>query len=65
MFERCKQQRFPLEVSNRLFVQGRIEMRFDHLLHRARGVAQVSILGQVDGAHAAAANAAHNLVAGV
>jgi hypothetical protein len=44
-------------------MQHRVEMGLDHFLHSAWSVAQVSILGEVDRAHTAAANPAHNLIA--
>ena len=56
---------FAFEVADRFFVQRRIEMRLNHLFHGARRVAQISVLRQVNCAHAAAADAAHNLVAGI
>ena len=65
MLERSQQQRLAFEVADRFFVLRRIEMRLDHLLHRARCVAEIAILGEINRAHAAAADASHNLVAGV
>src|SRR6185295_7645939 len=63
MLERREQQRLALEVADRFFVLRRIEMRLDHFLYGAWRVAEVSILGQINRAHAAAADASHNFVA--
>ena len=63
MFERRQQQRLAFEVADRLFVLRGIEVRLDHLLDGARRVAEIAILREIDRAHAAATDAAHDLVA--
>ena len=63
MLEGGEQQRLAFEIGNRLFVLRLVDVRFDHLLDRARRVAKVAILRQINGAHAAAANPFDNLVA--
>ena len=42
-----------------------VEVRFDHFFDRARSVAKIAILCEINRAHAAAANATNDLVAAV
>jgi hypothetical protein len=63
MLKRGQQERFAFEVVDGLVVLRNVYVRFNHLFDGARRVAQVSILRQIDCAHAAAADATHNLVA--
>ncbi len=62
VFERGEEHRLALEVVDGLLVLPLVEVRLHHLLDGARRVAEVAVFGEVDGAHAAAADLADDLV---
>ena len=65
MFERREQQRLAFEVADRFFVLRRIEMRLDHLFYGSRRVTEIAIFREINCAHAAAADAANDLVTAI
>ena len=65
MFKFREQQRFALEVGDRFFMLGIVDVRLDHFLDGAGRFAKVAILCQINGAHAAAADPAHDFITAV
>src|SRR6185312_3399004 len=65
VLERREQEGLAFEVADRFLVLAGIEMRLHHLFHSARRVTEVAVLREIDSAHAAATDAAHDLVTSV